>query len=54
MASEGYRSCPKHWRLFFDATHSGAQGRLTLETAPFALVEGEALELRVFTVKSVS
>ena len=39
--------------LVFDATHSGATGRTTIERAPCALKPGEALKLRVFVDKSM-
>lgn len=39
--------------LVFDSTKSGSFGRPVVERAPFALKEGEALELRVFVDKSI-
>jgi beta-fructofuranosidase len=39
--------------LCFDATRSGIDGRRVLETAPFALENGETLKLRVFVDKSI-
>lgn len=47
----GYDAANGH--LFFDATHSGTQGRPVLETAPFTLEENEVLELTVFIDHSV-
>ena len=40
-------------QLCFDSTHSGIDGRRTLEQAPFSLKDGERLRLRVFVDKSV-
>jgi len=40
-------------QLFFDATHSGTQGRTEFEAAPFSLAENEPLELTVFVDHSV-
>ena len=47
----GYSAADR--QLFFDATHSGKQGRPVRETAPFALADGEALELDIFIDHSV-
>lgn len=40
-------------QLVFDSTHSGVDGRKVVERAPFALLAGEALKLRIFVDKSV-
>ncbi len=40
-------------KLCFDSTHSGIDGRRTLEEAPLPLSDGERLTLRVFVDKSV-
>ena len=40
-------------QLCFDSTHSGIDGRRTLEQAPFSLQDGERLRLRVLIDKSV-
>jgi beta-fructofuranosidase len=39
--------------LVFDATQSGKEGRIIIERAPFVLIPGETLNLRVFIDKSV-
>lgn len=40
-------------RLVFDSSRSGDGGRKVVEEAPFALAEGEALNLKIFVDKSV-
>ena len=44
---------PAQKKLIFDATQSGSEGWKILEEAPFALEEGEELELDIFVDKSV-
>jgi beta-fructofuranosidase len=39
--------------LVFDSIHSGGDGRKAVERAPFVLLPGESLKLRVFVDKSV-
>ena len=36
-----------------DTTHSGCEGRMLCETAPFSLAEGETLFMDIFVDKSV-
>ena len=44
---------PATKELVFDATKSGGDGRKIIERAPFALRDGEGLQLRVFVDRSV-